>query len=292
MKRAVLGLLLMLFPLFLFAQEKRLVVRSYGPSNAGDARAWTSNVTDKNNRVTALIEITFPGQDSLLFEGIIGKPIHDFAGIWMVHVPEGTKSFKIAIAGCKPLNYTFPEALIPESGVTYLMDLSLESLTKLRTLILPSFSYNSAQTAWGIMVGVCKKNGAFLHAKTNHTYGLNPETTCDADGMVDGGKAWFTGESQTSRWAFTAGYMRQLFNRVHSSLYIYAGGGYGARILAWRMYGTDGNYTYARVSPVSYEGLEAEAGLIYRFHWLAFSAGVQTNQFKYAEANMGIGVMF
>ena len=42
----------------------------------------------------------------------------------------------------------------------------------------------------------------------------------------------------------------------------------------------------------SFTGYEAELGLIYRPGVISFSAGVQTNQFKYYEANVGIGLMF
>ena len=111
--------------------------------------------------------------------------------------------------------------------------------------------------------------------------------------MIDGIKGWFTGEIETKRLAFTAGYMRQLFSATHnSSLYLYAGGGYGYRALLWRMYGNDGGYEYAKVSPASVSGYEIEAGLVYRLGGIAFLAGVQTNQFKYTEASLGIGVMF
>ena len=85
----------------------------------------------------------------------------------------------------------------------------------------------------------------------------------------------------------TGGYLRKLAD----PLYLYVGGGYGSRILAWKMY-ADGDYAWARVTDNSFTGYEAELGLIYRPGIIAFSAGVQTNQFKYYEANVGIGVMF
>ena len=83
------------------------------------------------------------------------------------------------------------------------------------------------------------------------------------------------------------GYLRKIID----PLFMYVGGGYGSRVLAWKMF-ADGNYDWARVTPSSFTGYEVELGLIYRPGVIAFSAGVQTNQFKYFEANVGIGVLF
>ena len=160
--------------------------------------------------------------------------------------------------------------------------------TPLLTLVMPTFSYNQSQLSYGLMLGVVKKNGAFLHAKTDFRSGLNPVLSCEADGTMNGIKGWFAGEPHKSRFAITAGYVRQILE----PLYAYAGGGYGRRILAWEMYDTEGSYDLVRVAPNSFTGFEAELGLFFRIGNFAVSAGVQTNQFKFYEANVGIGVMF
>ena len=117
---------------------------------------------------------------------------------------------------------------------------------------------------------------------------LKPSSNCSGDGTVDGETAWFTGASRKSRFAITGGYLRQLA----VPLYLYAGGGYGSRVLAWEMYMAPGEYQYARVSTHSFSGIELEFGLLLRLNAVAVSAGIRTNQFKYLEASAGVGVLF
>ena len=40
------------------------------------------------------------------------------------------------------------------------------------------------------------------------------------------------------------------------------------------------------------KGIEADLGLVLRGKNIAFSAGIQSNSFKYFEATVGIGIMF
>lgn len=293
MKSHLLIAVLLFLSLVMPAQEKRIVIRSFSPSDIGDMRARTAPVYDNNNRLAALIEISFAAADSTArFEGILGTPVHH-TGEWLVRVPEGARRIKISVPGCNPVDYVFPESLLPESGRVYKMDLDIEEAVKLRTLILSTFSWNQSQHAYGLMLGVCKNNGAYVHIKTDFVFYLPTNVDCDAEGMVNGIKGWFTGESKTSRSAVTAGYMRRLFDVSRtSSFYGFVGGGYGSRVLGWQMYGADGNYEYARVIPSSFKGYEVETGILFRLGGVTLSAGIQTNQFKYCEANMGIGVMF
>jgi len=76
--------------------------------------------------------------------------------------------------------------------------------------------------------------------------------------------------------------------RLYKPLYLYAGAGYGTKILGWEMQGGE----WAENVDESYKGIEAELGGIYRIKNIALSAGVQTNSFKYWEATLGVGIMF
>ena len=96
--------------------------------------------------------------------------------------------------------------------------------------------------------------------------------------------SWFTGHKESSRLAITGG----LLQRIASPLYLYAGAGYGSRIMGWEM----PDDQMAECKDYSYEGVEAEVGCILRIKNIALSAGVQTNSFKYWEATAGIGIMF
>lgn len=293
MRKLTLLIAVLLVPLALHSQDKRLVVRRFAPSEVGDMRARTAPVYDNNRRLAALIEITFAGADSTAhFEGIIGTP-QLLPGEWLVRVPEGASRLKISVPACKPLDYAYPASLIPESARVYKLDLAIEETVKLRTLIMPFFSYNRSQTAYGLMLGFCKNNGGYIRFKSDFHFGIQTSAECDAEGMMDGTKAWFTGKAQTSRFALTTGYMRRLFDlSPTASFYGYVGGGYGDRTLAWQMFGATGEYEYARVTSSSFRGVEAEAGILLRLRGIALSVGAQTNQFKYYELNAGIGVMF
>ena len=80
----------------------------------------------------------------------------------------------------------------------------------------------------------------------------------------------------------------------HNAAYLYLGGGYGARKVVRQSFdGVNGEKQYVQVAaPHSFTGFEIETGVIFRLQAVAISAGVQTNQFRYVEANLGIGVMF
>ena len=296
MKKLLALSLLILLSVSLMAQNRRLIVRSFSKSDIGDMRARTSPAFDRNNKLAALLDITFAASDStLLFEGMVGDPIH-FPGEWLIHVPEGTTRLKVSMDDCKPLEFTFPAGIPIESGMVYLMDLDIEEAVKLRTLILPTLSMGFASPmhmSYGVMVGFCKVNGGYFRIKTDFAFGLSTVADCDADGLIDGVKGWYTGESKRSRFAVTGGYMRHLADIGDTnSLYAYAGAGYGSRTLAWQMVGSEGEYQYAKVVPSSLKGVEAELGAIFRIGGVAVSLGVQTNSFKFFEANVGVGVMF
>ena len=292
MKRILFLLALIALPLLLPAQDKRLVVRRF-EMNPGDLRAKADPVYDRNHKPAALVEIAFSAADSIHFEGnLVGKPEQD-PGLWAIYLPEGTQWIDMTVEGCQPLRFAFPADKPLLSAHTYLLELDVKGgkarvESSLMTLVMPTFSFNQAQSSYGLMLGFCKKNGGYLHAKSDFHFGLNPSLSCDADGTINGIKGWFAGEPHKSRFAVTAGYLRQILK----PLYSYAGCGYGSRVLAWEMYGNDGNYDLVRVAPNSFTGLEAELGLVCRLGGFALSAGIQTNQFKYYEANVGIGLMF
>ena len=279
-------LLLSAFPFVLAAQDKKIYVKSFD-ADILELRAKTDPVYDNNKVPSSMVSIFLPTTDSLVFKGNILHLMAAAPGEWIAYLPAGTEWIEVASEGCEPLHFDFPEDKPLLSAYGYTLNLGILQTNPLRTLIIPSYSYNRSQQSFGLMLGVCKTNGVYVRAKTDFNFGLSPTLSCDGEGRVDGVQAWFTGESRKSRWALTGGYVR----KIADPLYLYAGAGYGSRILAWEMY-ADGNYEFARVSSNSFSGFEAELGAIYRLGAVAFSAGVQTNQFKYFEANVGIGVMF
>lgn len=268
------------------AQDRKIYVRGFDPDIL-ELRAKTDPVYDNNQKPSSMVSVFLPSKDSLVFKGNILKSIVGGPGEWILYIPASTEWIEVAAEGCEPLHFDFPEEKPLLSAYGYTLNLGILMTNPLRTLILPTFTYNQSQYSYGLMLGICKRNGFYVRAKSDFSFGLDPVLACDGQGRVNGVQSWFTGESQKSRWAVTGGYLRKLTD----ALYVYAGGGYGDRILAWKMY-ADGDYEWARVTDNSFTGYEVELGMVYRTGVFALSAGVQTNQFKYYEANVGIGVMF
>lgn len=79
-----------------------------------------------------------------------------------------------------------------------------------------------------------------------------------------------------------------VYTQAASWLTFYAGAGYGKRQLLWQ--DVDGGW--AEVSDWSVKGLEMEAGAIFRWNRLAFSAGVSTVRFRTCSATVGVGFCF
>lgn len=288
MKRTLFVIVLLFVDTLAYSQNREIVVRKFYV-DLGDMRAKSEPVPDKNGKFTALIEIVSSSKDTLHIESdYIMKQKQHLPGKWLVYLSEGASWIDITVEGCEPFRFEFPTETQVLSAHTYILDIYIKVKDPMRTLIMPTFSYNKSQYSYGLMLALCKKNGGFIHAKTDFHFGLNPEISCDGDGLVDGVMGWFSGESSKSRFALTAGYMRQIIPQ----LYVFIGGGYGSRILAWELYRAGGSFEYVRVDPYSFNGFEAELGAIYRLGSFAISAGVQTNQFKYLEANVGLGVMF
>jgi len=287
MKRILILTTLVLLPFLIHAQERKIVIRGFDVK-LGDMRAKTEPVYDRSGKPTALIEIISSSSDSLFIESDNIAERRSSLGKLDIYLSEGTQWIDILVEGCEPCHFEIPDDKPLISAHVYLLDIGIKVLNPMRTLIMPSFSYNKSQLAYGLMLGIGKKNGGYIRAKTDFNFGLNPTYSCNDAGVIDGVQSWFTGESKKSRLAFTAGYLRQIID----PLYIYVGGGWGTRILAWQMYVDENTYEWARVSSNSFSGFEAELGAIFRLGSFALSAGVQTNQFKYVEANVGIGVMF
>lgn len=287
-KLLLLGAALLLVSALARGQERKFVVRHFAVDPL-ELRAKTNPVYDNNGIPAAMIRVSLSVLDSVNFNGnIVGEPERN-PGEWILFMPAGSSWIDIAVDGYERFHYEFPaeQSLQPARG--YVLDLGIKVLHPMRTLVMPIYSYNLSQTSYGLMLGLCKRNGGYIKAKSDFQQNLDPTKSCDADGIVNQTIAgWFTGEANKCRLSFTAGYMRQIV----APLYLYAGGGWGKRILAWKMYTGEDKYEYVRVEPYSFAGYEVELGAILRFGPLILSAGIQTNQFKYYEANAGFGVMF
>lgn len=174
--------------------------------------------------------------------------------------------------GCQPLDFT----------------LNMISTAEVRrTLIMADVAFAPHLISYGLMVGMTKENGGYVHARTN-LKSTGSDMTCDDTGMLTSGGTgipyYREGVSRRSHLSFTAGYMR----RILKPLFGYVGAGYGMRNLTWET--MDGKVV--KNQDHSSNGVAAELGAIGRFGKLALSVGYQTIMFKYHEASLGVGVFF
>lgn len=153
-------------------------------------------------------------------------------------------------------------------------------------LVLPVMGIRPSQLSYGLMIGLVKRTGGYVKFRHSFSKASDDGEECNDEGVESGTgqMRWYSGRTEKSRLAVTAGVLQQLWKPV----YLYAGIGYGKRTLSWETTGGE----WVKNADHSFQGMEAEIGGIVRYGSLAFSLGIQTNSFKYIEANVGIGVIF
>ncbi len=284
MKKKIFSTILMLFGLSLGSFAQELTLDSF-ELNPVDMTAKINPVLDLNDEPCALIKVAIASEEVTFQGNIVNVPTRQ-AGEWLLYVPAKTRRIKVSCEGCLPLLVEL--STLPESNRTYSLRISLPEVAdaKPRTmLVMPTYSSDGVQSSFGAMVAYYKRYGIFVRYKSNFT-SLDTVTTLSDDGIDESGVSrWLSGEQKSNRWALTAGYVQ----RLYKPLYIYIGGGYGARTLGWEM--TTGEY--GKVSSTSYEGYEFDAGVILQLgEIISISAGMQTNQFNNYELNIGVGAKF
>ena len=155
-----------------------------------------------------------------------------------------------------------------------------------RTLVMAQVGYHPSQLSYGIMLGIVRKNGGYISFRTDFG-SASSELECDDSGILasQNNPAYYKeGVSHKSRLSVTGGYLRQIWK----PLYLYAGAGYGNRILAWET--IDGELV--KNTERSFTGIAAEMGAIGRIGQFTVSAGYHTINFKYHEVSLGIGILF
>lgn len=199
------------------------------------------------------------------------------------------KEYKIRIEK----EFFFPidtTAIVEAKGRTTFLDVNMISTIVpeegRKTFVLLEGAMGGSQTSFGAMIGMCKKNGAYLRFRSDFGSASADLECDDSEALTDGSGTPFykEGVSHKSRMSITAGYMR----RINKPLYLYAGAGYGSRVLAWE---TTDDVLVKNVDH-SATGVAAEVGAIARFGSFALTAGYQTVNFKYHEFSAGIGFVF
>jgi len=155
----------------------------------------------------------------------------------------------------------------------------VENANETKYLLLGGMAINPSQTSGFVMIGAVKKVGGYLKFKTN----LNFDESFGQEGKSTDSR-YFTGETQTGRYAYTGGILWQ----IASPVLIYGGLGYGNRWLNWKTVPGD----IYRIDDASYKGVELETGLMLKIQKLVVSGGISATSFNYLEANIGVGIMF
>lgn len=272
-----------------FAQAQELKVSAFQRMDR-DLLARTQERLDLNDVPCAIVRVSVANAKNYTFEGnVIGDVIYK-PGEAIVYMTQGSRNITIKSDEFGSLKYEFTQKL--EKQVVYKMVLRLETpdSKKTRTMVMPVAGVGST-VSYGLMVGVVKKWGWYLKAKYDFK-SQETEAECTSLGTnTQGTPMWFTGETATTRMAVTTGVMR----RLAKPLYLYMGAGFGYKKLAWEIAdGVSGTNSdkWAENVDDSYTGIEADLGLVLRTGNVAFTAGVQSNSFKYFEATVGIGIMF
>lgn len=289
------------------AEAQELVVTKF-EQNSSALNAVTNKRYDNTKEVAGVVRVAIAADKKInvTFDGrVVGDVVKDSkTGRYIVYLAKGTRFMIVSAEGYLPKKITFAELagepnekgeIINAEGIkrieslaTYDLDLIDPNHDKIRAIIMPQISIplkskDGFNGAYGLMVGFVKKSGAFLRVKSDFNF-FSTDAVCDTEGLIDGKMPWYTGKSEVKRWAVTAGYVQ----RIIKPLYLYAGVGYGQRVLAWER--LDGSLV--EYEDASYKGIEAEIGAMVRFGVVSVSAGVQTNSFKHTEINVGVGVMF
>ena len=272
-----------------FAQAQELKVSAFQRMDR-DLLARTQERLDLNDEPCAIVRVSVANAKNYAFEGnVIGDVVYK-PGEAIVYMSQGSRNITIKSDEFGSLKYEFTQKL--EKQVVYKLELRLETpdSKKTRTMVMPVGGIGST-ISYGLMVGVVKKWGWYLKAKYDFK-SQETEAECTSLGTnTQGTPMWFTGETASTRMAVTTGVMR----RLAKPLYLYLGAGFGYKNLAWEMAdGVSGTNSdkWAENVDESYSGIEADLGLVLRTGNVAFTAGVQSNSFKYFEATVGVGIMF
>lgn len=159
---------------------------------------------------------------------------------------------------------------------------------RFRILALPAVGIGTdGGLSYGLRAGLVtpSRHGGYIQFKSDFNF-TAASGTCDENGMIPGNavKPWYTGKEQTQRLSLTAGYLYQF----KPWLAFFAGAGYGKRALLWET----ADERQLKVTPSSFQSVEAEAGCIFSWDMFAFSVGIETCRFAYTEFTLGLGFVF
>lgn len=317
MDKRLIAILFCLMSCGLAAQE--FEVRSFRLLQ-NDITAWVNPVKDLNDEACALIKVV--GDADFAFStplGIVARR-NEVGEIWL-YVPNGTVKLTIKHPKWGVLrDYKFPSAL--ESRLTYelvlvgpppkeeespypkmrrrmargvknrplsfdlaKMEEGKRRGTKPACFLLASWGVQEHENTGGLMAGIMKRHGVFVHGQTNFR-SFATEGECDENGLwkeMDAVPYYKTGVDY-SVWTLTLG----AIHRVVGLWHVFEGIGYGERKVVWES--LEG--VRLRNADYSCKGWAAEVGCMVEVRRFAFSVGVTTIKGEYWLPSLGVGINF
>ena len=208
-----------------YSQDLRVVSFSL---QERDLIARTNKRFDVNDEPCAVVRVSVPDAKEYTFGGnVIGDVIYR-PGEAIVYMAHGSTSISIISDKFGTMKYDFGQRLKEQTVYKLVLKYDAAGANKTRTLVMPVAGIGTT-TSYGIMVGIVKKVGGYVKAKYNFKNQVT-DGECTSDGLnASGSELWFSGNAVGSRLAVTGG----LMIRMAKPLYLYVGGGYGYKKLAW-----------------------------------------------------------
>jgi len=147
----------------------------------------------------------------------------------------------------------------------------------------------SLPVSYGVMAGLKKSGkgidwGGYTRFRSNFRF-TESSYSCFSSGTIDNGYAFMgNGKSRKTDLMVTAGVIAGLAPWLD----IYAGAGYGQKILLWQ----DIDGSWACVSDFTHKGMALEAGLITSWRRLCLGIGISTVNFRTASLDLSVGMRF
>ena len=182
---------------------------------------------------------------------------------------------------------------------TFNMRSTIKPKVPMNTLILLQAGYNPNTTTFGAMLGFGKKKNGFYVGFRSDFGSAGSDFEGNENGVIGENSSssfYEPGVTHQSRMSVTGGY----FRRLNKTIYLYAGAGYGSRVLSYELnsasadINTGASLEGMQVKDIdkSSTGFAAEIGGILRFNKFLISAGYHTVGGKYHEVSAGIGMIF
>ena len=166
---------------------------------------------------------------------------------------------------------------------------------KIKTMLLGQIGYSVApQLSYGAMIGQLYYGyGWYVSGRSNFSFDAPTIiASCDENGMIDGVKPFFSGNTHITHFAIHGGFMMNFLEKVtknkFTTLGAYVGGGYGKRQLV----AETANGEWIKYAPTSHDGFAANVGLFGSVAGVTLNVGLSTINFKYMDLELGVGFMF